>query len=50
MLKRITKVTSLLVIAASIVSMVPAMAADYKKVTAEEGTVYGAKSNADGTF
>jgi len=50
MLKRTTKVTSLLIVAASIISMVPAMATDMKKVAAEEGTVYGAKSNADGTF
>jgi hypothetical protein len=50
MLKRTTKVKSLLVVAASIVSMIPAMAADIKKIAAEEGTVYGAKSNADGTF
>jgi len=50
MLKRTTKVTSLLIVAASIVSIIPAMAADVKKVAGEEGTVYGAKSNADGTF
>lgn len=43
MLKRVTKVTSLLVIASSIVSMVPAMAADIKKLDANEGTIYGAK-------
>lgn len=42
MLKRITKVTSLLVIAASIVSMVPAMATEAKKIEAQEGTIYSA--------
>jgi len=42
MLKRVTKVTSLLVAAASIVSMVPAMAADIKKFDAKDGTIYNA--------
>ena len=50
MLKRSTKVTSLLVVAASIVSMIPAMAADVKKVASEDGVVYSSKSFADGTF
>ncbi|AGF56676.1 hypothetical protein B0P06_005046 [Clostridium saccharoperbutylacetonicum] len=42
MLKRVTKVTSLLVAAASIVSIVPVMAADIKKFDAKEGTIYNA--------
>lgn len=50
MLKRTTKITSLLVVATSMISMIPAMASDIRKVSAEEGTVYGAKSNADGSF
>lgn len=50
MLKRSTKVISLLTTAAAIMTMVPAMAADVQKVSAEDGTVYAAKSNADGTF
>ena len=36
------KVTSLLVAAAAIVSIIPANAADYTKVDAKEGTVYKA--------
>jgi len=50
MLKRMTKVTSLLVCAASIVSMVPAMAADVKKYDAQEGTVYNAKAKGVGIY
>ncbi|AQR98186.1 N-acetylmuramoyl-L-alanine amidase family protein [Clostridium saccharoperbutylacetonicum] len=50
MLKRITKVTSLLVVAASIVSMVPAMAVDVKKISADEAIVYQGISIGDGTF
>jgi len=50
MLKRATKITSLLVTAASIVSMVPAMAADVKKVAAEEGTVYQMKVDGPTTY
>ena len=42
MLKRVSKVTSLLVVAASVVSMVPAIAADFKKFDAKEGTIYNA--------
>lgn len=42
MLKRITKVTGLLLAAASVVSMVPAMAADVKKIEAQEGAVHSA--------
>ena len=50
MLKRTTKVTSLLITAASIISMVPAMAADVKKVAAEEGTVYQMKAEPGSTY
>lgn len=44
MLKRMTKVTSLLVCAASIMSIVPAMAAEVKTIETQEGTIYGAAS------
>jgi hypothetical protein len=53
MIKRMTKATSLLVAAAAIVSIVPATganAADYKKVSAEEGTIYSAEAYKDGKF
>ena len=50
MLKRMTKVTSLLVCAASIISMVPATAADVKKYDAQEGTVYNAKAKGAGIY
>lgn len=50
MIKRFTKVTSVLVVAASVVSMVPAMGAEIKKVDAEEGTVYKANANGNGIF
>lgn len=44
MIKRMTKITSLLVCAASIVSLVPATAADVKKYDTQEGTIYSAKA------
>lgn len=44
MIKRMTKITSLLVCAASIVSIIPAYAADVKKIDAQEGTIYDAKA------
>ncbi len=50
MLKIFTKVTSLLVCAASIISIVPAMAADVKKVDSQEGTVYSAKAKGAGIY
>jgi hypothetical protein len=50
MLKRITNATSLLVAAAAIVSIVPAHAADYKKIDSQEGTVYNAFAYKDGKF
>lgn len=50
MLKRITKVTSLLVCAASIISIVPAIAADVKSYDAQEGTIYNAKAKGVGMY
>jgi hypothetical protein len=51
MLKRVTKVTSLFAVAASVISMVPAMAAtEVKKVDAQEGTVYFGKAKGNGVF
>jgi hypothetical protein len=49
MLKRITKVTSLLV-AASIISIVPAAAEDVKRYPIEDGKLYHARSELYGTF
>jgi hypothetical protein len=50
MLKRISKMTSLLVCAASIISIVPAMAADVKKVDSQDGIVYAAKAKGAGIY
>jgi hypothetical protein len=50
MIKRMSKVTSVLVAAAAIISMVPANAADYKKIDSQEGTVYNAVAYKDGKF
>jgi len=50
MIKRMTKVTSLLVCAASIVSIIPAYATDVKKYDAQEGTVYNAKAKSAGIY
>ena len=50
MFRRSTKITSLLVAAASIATMVPAMAADVKKVDTQDGTVYNAKAYKDGKY
>lgn len=50
MLKRLTNATSLLVAAAAIISIVPAHAADYKKVDSQEGTIYSATAYKDGNF
>jgi len=47
MLKRITKTTGLLLFAASIM---PANAADVKKIDAQEGTIYSALAKANGIF
>ena len=40
MFRRSTKITSLIVAAASIATMVPAMAADVKRAEDYDGTVY----------
>jgi hypothetical protein len=50
MLKGITKVTSLLVCAASIISIVPVMAADVKGYDTQEGTIYNAKAKGVGIY
>ena len=50
MLKQSTKVTALMVVAASIISMVPAVAADVKKVESQDGTVYYGKAKGNGIF
>lgn len=50
MLKRMTQTTSLLIAAAAIVSIVPAHAADYKKIDSKEGTIYNAVAYKDGKF
>lgn len=50
MLKGMSKATSLLVAAAAIISIVPANAADYKKIDSQEGTVYNAVAYKDGKF
>ncbi len=51
MIRRINKVTSLLVAAASVASIMPAasvLASDYKRVQSEEGTIYNAVAYKDG--
>ncbi|NRT37466.1 N-acetylmuramoyl-L-alanine amidase family protein [Clostridium beijerinckii] len=50
MFKRATKITSLLVAAASVMSLVPAYAADVKKIDSDDGTVYNAVAYKDGKF
>ncbi|SFD08050.1 N-acetylmuramoyl-L-alanine amidase family protein [Clostridium uliginosum] len=53
MFKRANKITSLLVAAAAVVSLVPATAAnaaDVKRIESKEGTVYSAKAYKDGSF
>ncbi|WP_238898819.1 N-acetylmuramoyl-L-alanine amidase family protein [Clostridium sp. YIM B02500] len=50
MFKRANKITSLLVAAASVMALVPAYAADVKKVDSEDGTVYNAVAYKDGKF
>ena len=50
MLKRISKATSLLVAVAAIISIVPANAADYKKIDSQNGTLYNAIAYKDGKF
>ena len=48
MFKRANKITSLLVAAAAVASMVPAYAADVKKLDSQDGTVYNAVAYKDG--
>ncbi|AWK49995.1 cell wall-binding protein [Clostridium beijerinckii] len=50
MIKRMSKATSLLVAAAAIISIIPANAADYKKINSEDGTVYNAIAYKNGNF
>ena len=53
MIKRMNKITSLLVAAAAIVSIAPATgvnAADYNKIDSKEGTIYEAVAYKDGKF
>jgi hypothetical protein len=50
MIKRVTKVTSLLMVAASIVSMVPDIAADYENVETQEGSINSAVASGNGKF
>jgi hypothetical protein len=49
MFKRANKITSLLVTAAAVMSLVPAYAADVKKVDSQDGTVYNAVAYKNGT-
>ena len=51
MIKRLNKVTSLVVAAAAVASLVPAtgaMAADYKRIQSEDGVIYSAVAHKDG--
>ena len=50
MLKRFTKVTSLLVVAASVMSTIPTMAVECQKLETQEGTIYGASAKGNGKF
>ncbi len=50
MIRRTNKITSLLLAAAAIASMVPAYAADVKKVDSQDGKVYNAVAYKDGEF
>ena len=50
MIKRFNKGTSLLIAAAAIVSIIPASAADVKKIDTQDGTVYNAVAYKDGEF
>jgi hypothetical protein len=50
MLKRITKTTGLLLCAASVISIMPAKAADVKKIEAQDGTVYNAIAKGTGIY
>lgn len=48
MIKRANKITSLLLTGAAVVSIIPAYAADIKKIDSESGTVYNAIAYKDG--
>ena len=48
MIKGMSKATSLIVAAATILSIVPASAADYKKIDSEDGIIYDAVAYKDG--
>ncbi|ACD22260.1 N-acetylmuramoyl-L-alanine amidase family protein [Clostridium botulinum] len=53
MIKRANKITSLLLTAAAVTSLVPATgvhAADYKRIESKDGTVYSAQAYKDGNF
>ena len=51
MIKRVTKFTGLLMSAATIMSIIPAYAADIQRVDTQDGTVYGtAKAKGNGIF
>jgi hypothetical protein len=50
MLKRITKITGLLMSAASVISIMPVQAADIQNVASQDGTVYSAKAKGNGIF
>ncbi|MBS5694532.1 MAG: hypothetical protein KHW71_11305, partial [Bifidobacterium dentium] len=50
MLKRTTKITSLITMAATMATMVPAMASDVKRAEDYDGTVYNAVAYKDGKF
>ncbi|MDO5850687.1 MAG: hypothetical protein Q4P14_05665, partial [Methanobacteriaceae archaeon] len=52
MLKRTNKLTALLVAATSVAALAPTgvMAADYKRISSEDGTVYSATAFKDGSY
>jgi len=50
MFRRANKITSLLVTAAAVMSLVPAYAADVKKINSQDGTIYSAVAYKDGKF
>ena len=52
MFKRLNKITSLLVLAAAVISLVPSSvnAADIKRFESEDGTIYKAVAYKDGKF
>ena len=50
MFRRANKITSLLVTAAAVMSLVPAYAADVKKIDSQDGNVYNAVAYKDGEF